>query len=113
VKIKGRPGRKFGASVSGILFHATGKRPLIFALKARKIEELTGRFTSAEEVVGAALEQLRLENFGNFDTGELDGFIAAGEADIESGDVLSVKQVRENLGHRSAKFRRSGSYCRV
>jgi Arc/MetJ-type ribon-helix-helix transcriptional regulator len=105
--------RKIGeASEQRIAQQVRRRKDMNLALKPddqRFIEDQmkTGRFTSAEEVVGAALEQLRLENFGNFDTGELDGLIADGEADIQSGDVLSVTQVRENLGQRSAEFRRT------
>lgn len=77
----------------------------------RFIEEQVkaGRFASAEEVVGAALGRLRGEgenDVGDFDAGELDALVAAGEADIEKGDVLTVEQVRENLRQRSQEFRR-------
>jgi putative addiction module CopG family antidote len=68
-----------------------------------------GRFASAEDVVGAALERLRHDDFTDFEPGELDELVAEGEADIKSGDVMTLDELRADLRSRSEAFRRGQS----
>jgi len=65
-----------------------------------------GRFASAADVVGAALERLRHDDFSDFEPGELDVLIAEGEADIRRGDVMTLDELREDLRRQSEEFRR-------
>ena len=71
----------------------------------------TGRFASAGDVVGAALERLRRADdpsttgAGEFDPGELDALVAEGEADIARGDVVDADEVFRRLRERGAEHR--------
>ena len=68
-----------------------------------------GRFASAEDVVGAALERLRHDDLGDFEPGELEELIAEGEADIRRGDVMTLDELREDLRRHSEEFHRHGA----
>ena len=57
-----------------------------------------GRYGSAEDLVAAAVARLMHDDrSGHFAPGELDELPAAGEADIERGDVLTLDDVREHF----------------
>jgi Arc/MetJ-type ribon-helix-helix transcriptional regulator len=61
----------------------------------RMIEEQLGRggYATPDEVVQAALTSLsQQQNAGGFEPGEMDALLAAGDADIERGDVLDGEQ---------------------
>ena len=63
-----------------------------------------GRYDSAEDVVTTALTRLMQDECsGEFTPGELDEFMAAGEADLERGDVLTLDEVREHVRRRAAE----------
>lgn len=70
-----------------------------------------GRFPSAQDVVGAALERLRRDEddaaatAGEFDPGELDALVAEGEADIERGAVVDADEVFDRLRRQGAAYR--------
>ena len=68
-----------------------------------------GHFASPEDVVGAAIERLRQDDFGDFEPGELDRLIAEGEADIQSNNVITIDELEQNLRRRSEESRRRQS----
>src|SRR5438270_6020709 len=53
----------------------------------------SGKYPTPEDVVAAAIATLdQQDRFGDFAPGELDALMAAGERDIERGDVMDADQ---------------------
>jgi Arc/MetJ-type ribon-helix-helix transcriptional regulator len=68
----------------------------------------SGRFTSPEDVITAAISSLdQSTTFGDFAPGELNELLAEGEADIQNGDVLGIDEVFNELRRRNAAFRKN------
>ena len=68
----------------------------------------SGQYSSAEEVVEAAVLALdQLENFGEFETGELDHLLAEGEHSIEREGTLDGQEAFRHRVQRRARLRNS------
>jgi antitoxin ParD1/3/4 len=66
-----------------------------------------GRYHSPDEVLEAALGRLVEEaEADDFAPGEMEELLAAGEADIQRGNVSDAEAVFERMRQRSAEFRR-------
>jgi antitoxin ParD1/3/4 len=62
----------------------------------------SGKYAAVEDVVAAALvRQMQDERLDQFLPGELDELLAAGEADLERGDVVTLEEAREHFRRRS------------
>lgn len=68
----------------------------------------SGKYSSPEEVVEAAIMALdQLENFGDFEAGELDGLLAEGEQSIEQERTLDGEDAFRLRTQRRAERRNS------
>ena len=68
----------------------------------------SGKYSSPEEVVEAAIMALdQLENFGDFEAGELDGLLAEGEQSIEQEGTLEGEDAFRLRTQRRAQRRNS------
>jgi antitoxin ParD1/3/4 len=66
----------------------------------------SGKYSSPEEVVEAAVLALaQLENFGDFDAGELDRLLAEGEQSIERDGTLDGEEAFRGRVQRRAQRR--------
>jgi antitoxin ParD1/3/4 len=68
----------------------------------------SGQYSSAEEVVEAAVLALTQdENFGEFETGELDNLLAEGEQSIEREGALDGHEAFHRRAQRRAQLRKT------
>jgi antitoxin ParD1/3/4 len=68
----------------------------------------SGKYSSSEEVLEAAVLALdQLENFGDFEPGELDRLLADGEESIERDGTLDGEEAFRRRTQRRAQRRNS------
>jgi len=68
----------------------------------------SGKYSTPEEVVAAAIIALdQLEQFGDFDTSELDSFLAEGEESIETDGTLEGEKAFRQRAQKRADVRKS------
>jgi putative addiction module CopG family antidote len=65
----------------------------------------SGRFSTPQDVVLAALQRMRQDMETDFEEGELDSLIEEGEADIAAGRVLDEDEVFQRLRAKSEAYR--------